>query len=101
MIEDNLSVLEESLEAKRSELVDSRLVQFGSVEREICRCIRHSPPHTGGVLFLEHDTKNRISCLTPTSVPSTVSKPQSNCRCNNNNNNNQLCLNGHVGVETY
>ena len=47
-----------------------------------------------------HDINDSHTRSTPTSVPSTVSKSQSNCKCDNNNDIIKHSVNGGVGGET-
>ena len=47
-----------------------------------------------------HDINDSHTRSIPASVPSTMSKPQSNCSCDNNNDINKHSVNGRVRSET-
>jgi hypothetical protein len=98
MTVDNLCLLEERLEAKNNEPVDSRLGQFEFRLDQLSGKVTavygtYCQPSVGSDLNRVNDTNDHARSI-PTSVPSTMSKSQSNCRCDNNNDNNKQSLSG-------
>jgi hypothetical protein len=88
-------VLEESMEAERRELIDSRLREF---ELRLGKLIgkvttvhgTDIQPSTDGGPNRVQETHDSHARQIPTSVPLTTFKFQSNCRSGNNNNNNNV-----------
>ena len=89
LIVDNLCVREEKLEAKIKDLEDSRLGHFESrldqlSGRFTAVCGTYWQQSIGIELNCVHDINDSHARPIPTSVPSTMSKSQSNCRYDNN-----------------
>jgi len=105
LIVNSFYVLEEKLEAKINEIVDSRLGQFESCFDQLSTkitavCGTYCQPSVGNELNRVHDTNERHTRTIPTFVPSTMSQSQGKCRCDNNNDNNKHSVNGRARAET-
>jgi hypothetical protein len=91
------------LEAKINELLERRLGQFESHLDQLSGKVTavygtYCQPSVGGELNEVHDAKDSHARSIPTSVPSAISKSQTDYKCENNDNKHGV--NGRAGAET-
>ena len=100
LIVDSFCVLKKKLEAKINELLDRRLGQFESHLDQLSGKVTavygtYCQPSVGSQLNRVHDTKDSQARSITTSVPSAVSKSQTDYKCENNNKHS---VNGMLGL---